>query len=37
MFLSKFSANKLDELGRVIDFGVVKEILGAWIDKIFDS
>lgn len=33
---AKFSANKLDELGRVIDFGVVKEILGAWIDKNFD-
>lgn len=31
-----FVAEKLDELGRVIDFGVVKELLGKWIDENFD-
>ena len=27
---------ELDELGRVIDFGVVKQIVGGWIDKNWD-
>lgn len=29
-------APALDELGRVIDFGVVKEIIGTWIDDNWD-
>lgn len=31
-----FSIKELDDLGRVIDFGVIKEILGSWIDDNFD-
>ncbi len=31
-----FTANNLDNLGRVIDFGVIKKVLGAWIDENFD-
>ncbi len=31
-----FSAPQLDELGMVIDFGLIKEILGEWIDKNWD-
>lgn len=31
-----FAANELDELGRVIDFSQIKEILGSWIDENFD-
>ncbi len=31
-----FIAEELDSLGRVIDFGKVKEILGAWIDNNLD-
>jgi 6-pyruvoyltetrahydropterin/6-carboxytetrahydropterin synthase len=30
------AAPKLDDLGRVIDFGVVKEVIGAWIDQNWD-
>lgn len=33
---AQFAAKELDELGRVIDFGVVKEVLGTWIDENFD-
>lgn len=33
---ASFAAKKLDDLGRVIDFGVVREVLGAWIDEHFD-
>lgn len=29
-------ANALDDIGRVIDFSVIKRILGAWIDKNWD-
>ena len=29
-------AKELDDLGRVIDFGVIREVLGAWIDENFD-
>ena len=29
-------ASKLDSLGRIIDFSVLKSILGSWIDKHFD-
>lgn len=31
-----FVANNLDDLGRVIDFGEIKEVLGKWIDDNFD-
>lgn len=31
-----FTADELDKLGRVIDFGIVKEVLGDWIDGNFD-
>ena len=30
------AASGLDELGRVIDFGVVKELLGSWLDQNWD-
>ncbi len=33
---ASFVANNLDNLGRVIDFGEVKQILGQWIDDNFD-
>lgn len=29
-------APELDELGRVVDFGVLKEIIGGWIDTYWD-
>lgn len=31
-----FTADALDALGRVVDFGVIKEKLGAWIDAHWD-
>lgn len=31
-----FAAPKLDALGRVVDFGVIKEKLGSWIDEHWD-
>lgn len=31
-----FAADALDKVGRVIDFGVVKEKLGGWIDAHWD-
>ena len=33
---ASFTAKKLDELGRVIDFGIIREVLGSWIDEHFD-
>jgi 6-pyruvoyltetrahydropterin/6-carboxytetrahydropterin synthase len=33
---AKFSAKKLDKIGRIIDFSVIKELLGAWVDEHFD-
>lgn len=30
------SAESLDQAGRVIDFGVLKEIVGGWIDQFWD-
>ena len=30
------SADKSDKLGRVIDFGVVKNVVGGWIDENLD-
>ena len=29
-------SSKLDTLGRVIDFGVIKEVLGSWVDEKWD-
>ena len=31
-----FAAEQLDELGRVIDFGIIKERLGVWLDEHWD-
>jgi 6-pyruvoyltetrahydropterin/6-carboxytetrahydropterin synthase len=31
-----FAADGLDSLGRVVDFGVIKTRLGAWLDEHFD-
>lgn len=31
-----FAARTLDELGRVVDFGVIKDMLGGWIDANWD-
>ncbi len=31
-----FAAKELDNLGRVIDFGTVREVLGSWIDNNLD-
>ena len=31
-----FSCKELDDKGRVIDFGVIKDILGAWVDDNLD-
>lgn len=33
---ASFEAKELDDLGRVIDFGKIRELLGAWIDDNFD-
>lgn len=33
---ASFTAKELDDLGRVIDFGAIKEVLGSWIDENFD-
>lgn len=33
---ASFKADNLDDLGRVIDFGVVREILGSWINDNLD-
>ena len=30
------TAPTLDELGRVIDFGVVKDVVGGWVDRNWD-
>ena len=31
-----FSAEKLDHVGRIIDFGTVREIFGSWIEENLD-
>jgi 6-pyruvoyltetrahydropterin/6-carboxytetrahydropterin synthase len=31
-----FTAKALDEVGRVVDFGVIKEVLGGWLDDHMD-
>jgi 6-pyruvoyltetrahydropterin/6-carboxytetrahydropterin synthase len=33
---ASFAAKELDDLGRVIDFGVIREVLGQWIDDNLD-
>jgi 6-pyruvoyltetrahydropterin/6-carboxytetrahydropterin synthase len=33
---ASFAAKKLDDLGRVIDFGEVRQMLGHWIDEHLD-
>lgn len=33
---ASFTANGLDALGRVVDFGVIRELLGKWIDDNWD-
>lgn len=33
---ASFSAPQLDELGRLIDFGIIKQRLGEWIDTNWD-
>lgn len=33
---ASFSSSELDALGRVIDFGIIKEKLGAWVDNNWD-
>jgi 6-pyruvoyltetrahydropterin/6-carboxytetrahydropterin synthase len=36
VFYLTAEANKLDSIGRVIDFGVLKSNLGAWIEREWD-
>ncbi len=31
-----FAAKSLDTLGRVVDFGVIKDVLGGWLDSNWD-
>ncbi len=31
-----FVAQELDNLGRVIDFGIIRELLGSWLDEHLD-
>lgn len=33
---ASFAARELDAVGRVVDFGAIKEILGGWIDAQWD-
>ncbi len=33
---ASFSADGLDALGRIVDFGVIREKLGAWVDENWD-
>jgi 6-pyruvoyltetrahydropterin/6-carboxytetrahydropterin synthase len=33
---ASFASKKLDDLGRVVDFGIIKELLGGWIDQNWD-
>jgi 6-pyruvoyltetrahydropterin/6-carboxytetrahydropterin synthase len=33
---ASFGTKELDKIGRVIDFGLIREILGKWIDDNFD-
>jgi 6-pyruvoyltetrahydropterin/6-carboxytetrahydropterin synthase len=31
-----FAAKQLDDLGMIVDFGIIKEVLGKWIDDNWD-
>ena len=31
-----FTAEDLDDIGRIVDFSVIKKVLGGWIDEYFD-
>ncbi len=31
-----FYASELDSLGRIVDFGVIKSVLGTWVEKYWD-
>lgn len=33
---ASFKGATLDSVGRVVDFGIIKELLGAWIDENWD-
>ncbi|OFW80087.1 MAG: 6-carboxy-5,6,7,8-tetrahydropterin synthase [Alphaproteobacteria bacterium RIFCSPLOWO2_01_FULL_40_26] len=33
---ASFTAKKLDDLGRVIDFGTIREVLGSWVEEHLD-
>jgi 6-pyruvoyltetrahydropterin/6-carboxytetrahydropterin synthase len=33
---ASFTAKDLDNLGRIVDFGVIREVLGKWLDDNFD-
>jgi 6-pyruvoyltetrahydropterin/6-carboxytetrahydropterin synthase len=33
---ARSKVNKLDKVGRIIDFSVLKEIIGGWLDKNWD-
>ncbi len=33
---ASFTSNELDSIGRVIDFGIIKERLGTWVDSNWD-
>jgi 6-pyruvoyltetrahydropterin/6-carboxytetrahydropterin synthase len=33
---ASFAAKQLDTLGRVVDFGIIKEVLGRWVDENWD-
>lgn len=33
---ASFQGENLDKLGRVVDFGVIRELLGAWVDANWD-
>lgn len=33
---ASFASTKLDEIGRVIDFSIIKDLLGSWINQNFD-
>jgi len=35
-FYFRITGNELDKIGRVIDFGVIKETLCAWLESIID-
>ncbi len=34
--IATFTANELDNIGRIVDFGVIKDKLGQWLDSNWD-